>query len=390
VNQSTKVFYLIVFAQFCGTSLWFAGNAILPQLPAFHEWPTSSIGWITSGTQLGFIVGTLLFALAGFADRFSPSKIFFACSIVAAFSNVLMLVDKSSFELILVSRFLVGFFLAGIYPIGMKIASDWQESGLGQWLGALVGALVIGTSLPYGFKAAAIIPDASLMLIAISLLCFIGGVLVYLLVPDGPYRKLSGSFSFDAMGKAFTKPSFRGPALGYFGHMWELYALWAFIPFVIQQYLLTHHITGNVSLLTFMVIGAGALGCYFGGQLSLRMGSERIATIALVISGMCCLLSPLLFQLPPWLFFFIIFVWGVMAAADSPQFSALVARTAPDANRGSAITLVVCIGFAITIFSIQLLSFLHGKIQTQYLLFCLSPGPIFGVLSMLNKKSKTA
>jgi MFS family permease len=387
-TQTRYIFYLIVAAQFCGTSVWFAGNAIIPQLQGIGQWPASATGWVTSATQLGFIFGTLIFALTGLADKNSPSKLFFICSIFAAGSNLLALSDLSSFPVMIVSRVLVGIFLAGIYPVGMKIAADWQSAGLGHWLGALVGALVLGTALPHGVKGLGYLPDPGSLLIAISALCIVGGVLVLLFVPDGPFRKPSTNFSFSVLRKSFADPEFRAPALGYFGHMWELYALWAFLPFLIRAYAIQNDNTLNTSWLAFLIIGVGGLGCYLGGRMSFRLGSDRVATLSLIASGVCCILSPFILAAPLWLFLSILIFWGIMVAADSPQFSALVSKTAPAENRGSAITLVICIGFSITIVSIQLLSELQSMLSPQYLLLILAPGPIVGVISMRRLKSK--
>lgn len=382
VSRARQVFFIIVLAQFLGTSLWFGGNALLPQLRILYHWPSTLIGLITSATQIGFIIGTLTFALAGLADRYSPSRVFFYSSLLAAFANGLILVDLSSIGLALTSRVFVGFFLAGIYPIGMKIASDWSEQGLGHWLGALVGALVVGTAFPFLLRAMNWTPDAQALPVALSLCAIGGGILVFIFVPDGPFRKVSGKFDPRVLRSAFTRVEFRRPALGYFGHMWELYAAWAFFGVLLE----TFEPDTNNSLLTFFAISAGGVGCLIGGLISIRWGSHVIATTALGLSGICCLLSPFLLQASSWIFYTVMIIWGVMAAADSPQFSALVAKHAPSEGRGSAITLVVCIGFAISIVSIQLLAILREYISTDYLFLLLAPGPAFGVISMLVKR----
>ena len=151
-RNPSSVFYFIVLAQFCGTAVWFAGNAVLPQLIAAYHWPEQAFAYLTSSTQVGFIAGTLIFAALGITDRFSPSRIFLLSSIAASVFNAVMLIDLSSLTLVLCSRFAVGLSLAGIYPVGMKIAADWNEGGLGHWLGALVGALVMGSAFPYALK----------------------------------------------------------------------------------------------------------------------------------------------------------------------------------------------------------------------------------------------
>jgi MFS family permease len=382
LQQRQLVFIIIILAQFCGTSLWFAGNAVLPQLQQQYHWPASALGFLTSATQLGFIFGTLSFAATGLTDRFSPSKLFFTCSVVAAGTNLLALIDTSSYSLVLISRGVVGFFLAGIYPVGMKIAADWSESGLNKWLGALVGALIIGTAFPHALKLFPLLVDAKHLLMGTSILSVSGGMLLLLLVPDGPYRKQASSFSFSGIRKVFSVSPFRIPALAYFGHMWELYAFWVFVPWICFQYQKLHYMMIHPSLLSFFIIASGAVGCVLGGEWSSRIGSVRVARYALFGSGLCCLLSPTLWSLSPALFVLYVLFWGFSAAADSPQLSALVAINAPPEFRGSAITLVVCIGFSITIVSIQLLNFLQNSFPQQYLLLLLAPGPLAGVFAL--------
>ena len=216
---SSRVFFIVVFSQFCGTSLWFATNAILPQLQSQYGWESSALGHLTSVIQLGFIIGTLVFALSGITDRISPSKIFFVSSLIAAACNALVLLDDSSFGLVLISRGLTGFFLAGIYPVGMKIAADWNEQGLGHWLGALVGALVLGTAFPHALKLIPQFIDPTVLVTSVSFLAIVGGCSIYLFVQDGPYRKPATRFSFSEIKSVFKTSSFRAPAFGYFGHM---------------------------------------------------------------------------------------------------------------------------------------------------------------------------
>jgi MFS family permease len=381
LTSAKSVFYIIIVAQFCGTSVWFAGNAILPYLQSEYHWPAASLGYITSATQIGFIAGTFTFAFLGLADRLSPGKLFLICSFCASASNALCLLDLSAYDLVLISRVLTGFFLAGIYPVGMKIAADWNEKGLGHWLGALVGALVIGTALPHALKNLPGFFHSERLLVAVSALAIFGGLLIGFLVKDGPFRKAATAFTWKGVGKVFQIPSFRKPALGYFGHMWELYAFWAFVPWMVKTYESQHGVT-LPRLLPFFVIACGAAGCLAGGWWSQTTGSFRVALYALLLSGLCCLLSPLMFEMAPAVFCFFLIFWGFMVVADSPQFSALVSVHAPAAIRGSSITIVTCIGFFITIVSISLLNILQDKIHPSVLLLLLLPGPLVGVVCL--------
>lgn len=319
--------------------------------------------------------------MAGLSDRFSPSKVFFVSSLAGAVFNALPVISPSSWELAVSTRVLTGISLAGIYPVGMKIASDWRAEGLGNWLGALVGALVIGTAFPHALRLLPDMKHPSLFLVVVSAIAVIGGVLLVVAVPDGRFRKKSGVFSFSGVGKAFLEKDFRAAAMGYFGHMWELYTFWAFVPWMLRTYFGEYN--NDQAAWSFAIIAMGSIGCVIGGRMSLKVGSAPVAAFALAASGACCLLSPLVWDIPVAVFLSFMMVWGLTVVMDSPQFSTLVARSAPDNLRGSAITLVTSIGFAITIASIQLLDFVKQIGGVRYLFLLLLPGPVFGLIALL-------
>lgn len=372
---------IIIFAQFAGTSLWFAGNAVLPDLQEAFDLAPESLGAITSSVQFGFIIGTLLFAFLLIADRFSPSKVFFVCALLGALFNVFIFFLAKGFTSILIFRFLTGVCLAGIYPVGMKISADWFEKGLGKALGFLVGALVLGTAFPHLVKSSIGQLPWSYVLITVSALSVIGGVSILLLVPDGPFRRKSSQFDPRAIVKIFKVRDFRSAAFGYFGHMWELYAFWAFVPVMLSFYQEFSDVGLDVSFWSFAVIGIGSLGCILGGYGSLKMGSGKVAFIMLLISGFSCLLSPFLMQVSFFpIFIAFLLLWGFAVVGDSPQFSTLVALTAPKEFTGSALTIVNSLGFFITIFSIELLNAQQGNMT--YLYWWLLPGPIFGLVAI--------
>ncbi|MEO1258892.1 MAG: MFS transporter [Bacteroidota bacterium] len=373
---------IIVFAQFAGTSLWFAGNAVARDLWTALNLTVGSVGDITSAVQLGFIAGTLVFAVLSIADRFSPTRVFLFSALAGALFNVSVIwLAKDLFSLLSL-RFLTGFFLAGIYPVGMKISADWYEKGLGKALGYLVGALVFGTAFPHFLKAFSGGLAWENILTTTSILATLGGVLIYFLVGDGPYRKAAPKFEWGAIPKIFSYKKFRAAAFGYFGHMWELYAMWTFVPILLNDFFIRNHIIAPVSLWSFIIIGMGGFGCIMGGYISLKKGSAKVASGMLLASGIICLISPYLFVLPTNLFLLVLIIWGFSVVGDSPQFSTIVAQTAPKEYIGTALTIVNCIGFALTIFSIQLLVFLQNKIGVHLYYLFLLPGPIFGLWSM--------
>ena len=366
---------LIVVGQFCCTSLWFAGNGIAQELgDAFGM--DESIGPITTSVQLGFILGTLIFAMLKIADRFSPSRVFMICAFLGAMANLLIALSASSIEMLLL-RFMTGFFLAGIYPVGMKIASDYHQRGLGVALGFLVGALVLGTASPHLIKTFLSSQSWKMVLYGTSSLSVVGGILIGFFVPNGPFRRKSAGLDLSAFLRVFTFRKFRGAALGYFGHMWELYAFWAFLPTYIHLYCQSSVLGISVSFLTFSTIAVGSFGCVVGGYYSLIIGSEKVAFRALSVSLLCIISSPFALMLPIWLFVPFLMIWGLAVIIDSPQFSSSAAANAPPELTGTALTIMNSIGFLITIGSISLLN----NLQIQpFIFYWLMPGPLLGLI----------
>ena len=383
-KRPVHILPLIVLSQFAGTSLWFVGNAILPDIQRSLNIQTNAPGDITSVVQLGFIAGTLIFAIFSIADRVTSAKVFFVSSLIAALSNVSIIWFAKNMADLYVIRFLTGFFLAGIYPVGMKIASDWYEKNLGKALGFLVGALVLGTAFPHLLRSSLYALPWRQVLVYTSAFAFAGGLLILLFVGEGPYRKPATRFQFSVILQIFRSADFRAAAFGYFGHMWELYTLWAFIPYIFSFYNSSSHQAMNVPLWSFIIIAAGGVGCIAGGYISQKAGSSRVAFFALLISGLCSLCSFAFFHLPIVIFIPAVILWGITVAADSPQFSTLVAKTAIPEYKGTALTIVTCIGFAITIVSIQFITRLENWLKIDSLFVLLAPGPLIGLLFLFR------
>lgn len=387
-----RILPIIVISQFLCTSLWFAGNSVISDLANELHLEPVFLGHLTSAIQFGFITGTLVFAIFTISDRFSPSVIFFISSIIAGLFNLGMTINNIDTEGILLFRFLTGFFLAGIYPVGMKIASDYYQAGLGKSLGFLVAALVIGTAFPHLLKNFAIGFPWKYVIYFTSFLSVLGGMGILLFVPDGPFRKQGQKLKLATFLKGFRRKQFRVVAFGYFGHMWELYAFWAFVPVMLASY--NQHFPAanlNVPLISFLVIGSGAIACVCSGIISERYSAKKIATLSLFSSCLCCLLSPVFLLISSaYLFITFLFIWGLVVIADSPLFSTLVAQTAPGESRGTSLTIVNCIGFSITIISIQIISFFTGKINSQYIYLLLAIGPILGLIALRNSEKRYA
>lgn len=384
---------VIVLSQFAGTSLWFVGNAVLPELKAYLQLDQYAVSYVTSAVMLGFVAGTLFIAFLALADRFSPVRLFFLSSLAGALFNSAVAWWAHDAATLFLFRFLTGFCMAGIYPVGMKIAADWYDKGLGKALGYLLGALMLGTAFPHLLKNRSFDLPWQYILYGTSAFALVGGLLMLFFVGDGPYRKRSGAFQWNAIPTIFRSTAWRQAAFGYFGHMWELYTFWGFLPLMLELYAQTNNVPLNIPLLSFLIIGSGCLSSIAGGYLSQRFGSARIAFTALLISGCCCFISGLFFLLPVSFFLLLLFVWGLTVATDSPQFSTLVAQYAPANYRGTALTINNSIGFFISVISLQVMDrVFHSNsiVGGANSFMLLGIGPLIGLLIFYRQFKTTA
>jgi DHA1 family inner membrane transport protein len=389
-----RILPAIAVSQFAGTSLWFAINAVMPDLQHSAGLPASAAGWLTAAVQLGFIAGTLVFALLAVADRHSPRLVFLACALAGALLALVTALLPPTVPMLLVLRFATGVCLAGIYPVGMKIAAGWYAQGLGLALGVLVGALLLGTALPFGLRALGAEWPWQTVMLAVAAVAAAGGVLMALAVPDGPHLvRRAAVAAKGATGASNPTPAASGPqtlaviwtdrrlrasVLGYFGHMWELYALFVLLPVIVAL----RWQGAAASAWVFGAIAIGLVSCVGGGLLVRRYGGARVAGAQLACSGLCGLAAPWLLDAPLWLWAAWLLLWGASASGDSPQFSALTARNAPRAMVGSVLTLVNCIGFSISVLSIALFAGLATAWPLGTLLPWLALGPALGVLCL--------
>ncbi|QHE83990.1 MFS transporter [Hydrogenophaga sp. BPS33] len=370
---------VLVLAQFLGTSLWFAVNAVMPDLQRELGWATGAVGTLTSSLQFGFILGTLVFALLAIADRFAPRRVFLVCALAGAACTVGAWWTVRDYSALLVWRFATGFFLAGIYPVGMKIAAQWYARGLGGALGLLLGALVLGSASPHALRAlGGALPWPTLML-GVAALAASGGLLLFFCTADPPGAQARVAvLQWRALATLWTDARVRSSVLGYFGHMWELYTMWVMVPLVLA----TRMQGASLSWTAFFVLGAGAIGCAAGGWVAQRWGSARVAGVQLAISGLCCLATPWTLAAPDVVFYGWLLLWGITVAGDSPQFSALTARNAPPEAVGSVLTLTNSIGFAISIASILLFVSFAEHTALNLLLPWLAVGPALGLWAL--------
>lgn len=376
---------LLVVAEATGMSLWFMTAAVLPEMTREASLDLARQALLSSSVQAGFVVGAIAIALTGLADRLDPRRLFAACALAAAAANGLLLVLPVGGELAVAMRFLTGALLAGVYPVGMKIAVGWGVSDRGLLVGTLVGALTFGKSMPYlvAYFGAG---DWRLPIAAVSLLAGLGGLLV-LRVALGPEHAVSPSFRIGAIRLAWTDRRIRRAYLGYFGHMWELYAVWAWMgAAAAASYaasLSAHDAEALGKLTAFLGIALGAPLCIAAGLWADRIGKSEVAMMALAASGLTAVLAALSFGGPVWLTFAVMLVWGMTVVPDSAQFSALVADFAPPELAGSLLTLQTALGFALTIATVQFVPLIVAAFGWPVLLAALALGPVAGIVAMV-------
>jgi MFS family permease len=379
-----KVIGLIVFAEMLATSLWFSTNSVISQIENVWGLTDSGLGLITNSVQLGFIFGTLFFTVTGLADKFRPSRIVSLCCLIGALANLLIIVPGIAFSSALFLRFIVGISLAGIYPIGMKLIITWDPKRASNSLSLLVGMLVVGSALPYFIRAAGINFAWQYTVSVTSIMCTCAAVIIFCL-GDGSHlqNRENGRISFISDFKELLlNKKYISSALGYFGHMWELYAFWTCVPLLLTLSLvkMDEPNTGSMlSILSFLIIGIGSIGCIVGGVMSRKYGSQDIATASLFFSGFMCLVYPVLGNINFQFDLLLLLTWGFFVISDSPHFSAISAKVCPTNLVGTALTLQNSIGFSISMITIFVTTQLFEYLG-NYICWILLPGPLFGLL----------
>ena len=377
-----RALVLIGVAELFGMSLWFSASAVAPALKAEWALTDAAASWLTLAVQLGFVIGTLVSAVLNLPDVMSARILFGVSAFLGAAANAALatLVHDAGPGIAL--RFLTGFCLAGVYPPGMKIMASWFREGRGMALGVLVGGITLGKAFPYLVNAIGS-SNWRINVLAVSGLAVVGGLIALLFVRDGPYAAPVASFDPRQVARVFRNRGVRLADFGYFGHMWELYAMWLWVPvFLRASFAAQGQPPKLAEAASFLVIGCGAIGCVAAGILADRIGRTTVTSWAMAISGACCLAIGFLFDASPAVLLTVAAIWGATVVADSAQFSACVTELSDPQYIGTALTIQTCIGFLLTMVSIEIVPALVKLVGWQWAFVALAPGPLLGVVAM--------
>ena len=370
---------LLSLAPVCSMTTWFSATAVVPQLREEWELGDTAAAWLTIAVQVGFVAGALASSAVTLADVFPPRAVILAGSLGAAAANALLLVADGP-GVGLVARAATGFCLAGVYPPALKLASTWFQRGRGTALGIVVGALTLGSAAPHLVNGLGGL-DWQIVVVTTSVLTVAGGVVAAVAVPEGPFRFPTARFDPRQAPRVLANRGVRLASLGYFGHMWELYAMWAWFLVFFSAVATDGR---GAAYATFAVIGVGALGCWAGGVLGDRWGRPETTAAMMAVSGVCAVVVGVVGAWSAAAALAVGLVWGFAVVADSAQFSTLVTELADQAYVGTALALQLAVGFALTVATIWLVPYWEDAVGWEWAFAFLAPGPALGILAMLR------
>jgi MFS family permease len=378
-----RVLALVSLAVVLSMTPWFSATAVLPELTAQWGMTEGQGAWMTNAVQLGFVVGALLSSLLNIPDIVSLRHLMAAAALFAAAANLCLLWAGGP-ESAILARFVTGLALAGVYPPALKLVATWFVKGRGLAMGALIGALTLGSAFPHLARGLVGAFDWQSVITAVSLATLVGASMLLACATEGPSPFGRAVFDPRQIGRVLRSRAALLANLGYFGHMWELYAMWGWFLAYSRAATLTQggEPGPHNSVLTFAVIASGVLGCLFGGVLSDRIGRTAAAGGMMAVSGSCAALIGFAFAGPMWLLAIVAVVWGITVVGDSAQFSAIVTEVSDTTLVGTALTLQLAIGFALTILSLRLTPSVAEAVGWRWSFLVLVPGPIVGVAAM--------
>ena len=385
---SRRVLFLLSTAELLAMSLWFTGTAVLPQVTALWHANLALGSWLTIAVQIGFALGAITFAVFNLPDVFSPVTVLASSSLAAAAANAAFVYAAKDPLAAILLRGATGFFLAGVYPPGMKLIAGWFQKGRGLALGIMIGALSVGSAVPHGVNSLGGIPWRGVVL-ACSGFSVLAAVIVALAVHEGPYATPQAPLDFSQIWEIIRNRRLRLANLGYLGHMWELYSMWGWIGVVLVAASGWRREQSEAA--TALVIAIGAVGCTWAGAASDRMQDRsdsariaqraRVTVISMAVSAACCLLAAIVFH-SPWLLLAVSLVWGIAVIADSAQFSAIISEVAEKRYIGTALTTQTALGFLLTAFVIRLMASIANYAGWHWALASMALGPILGIWAM--------